>query len=181
MPRKLHIGGQVKAQGWEVFNAVPGPAVDHMGDARDLSRFEDNIFEEIYASHVLEHFDYINALDAVLKEWFRVLIPGGRLYVSVPDLDILTELFTSKDKLTMNERFFVMRMMFGGHIDQYDYHLVGLNQEFLVYYLVQAGFINLRKVGGFGLFSDTSNMIYKDVRISLNIIAEKPQIPITGI
>jgi predicted SAM-dependent methyltransferase len=180
MRRKLHIGGQVKVQGWEVLNAVPSPVVDHLGDARDLSRFEDNIFEDIYASHVLEHFDYFNVLDAVLKEWFRVLMPGGRLYVSVPDMDILTELFTLKDKLTMKERFHVMRMMFGGHVDQYDYHLVGLNQEFLVYYLVQAGFINLKRVAAFGLFSDTSNMIYKDVPISLNVIAEKPQSSITG-
>ena len=37
MSRKLHIGGQVKAAGWEVLDANPGPIVDHVADARDLS------------------------------------------------------------------------------------------------------------------------------------------------
>lgn len=67
-----------------------------------------------------------------------------------------------------------MRMMFGGHIDEYDYHIVGLDQDFLAHFLTQAGFINLRRTGGFGLFEDTSNMLYKGVAISLNVIAEKP-------
>src|ERR1700677_4234075 len=34
---KLHIGGQVKAAGWEVLDANPGPIVDHVANARDLS------------------------------------------------------------------------------------------------------------------------------------------------
>ena len=67
-----------------------------------------------------------------------------------------------------------MRMMFGGHVDEYDYHLVGLNEEFLNSYLYHAGFVNARRVKGFGLFDDTSNMVFKDTAISLNIIAEKP-------
>jgi predicted SAM-dependent methyltransferase len=58
MSRKLHIGGQVKAAGWEVFDANPGPIVDHVANARDLSVFPDHTFERIYASHVVEHFDY---------------------------------------------------------------------------------------------------------------------------
>jgi len=171
---KLHIGGQLKVAGWEVFNSVPAPYVDHLGNAKDLSRFKDNTFSDIYASHVLEHFDYANELEIALKEWYRVLVPGGNMYVSVPDLDILAQLFTAKDRLNADERFFVMRMMFGGHVNEYDYHVVGLNEEFLSYFITRAGFVNIRRVSSFGLFEDTSDSVYKGVPISLNVIAEKP-------
>jgi FkbM family methyltransferase len=179
MSRKLHIGGQEESEGWEILNATPAPYVTHVCNANDLSIFQDNTFTEIYASHVLEHFDYSAELEATLKEWLRVMEPGGKIYISVPDLDVLAELILQKDKLTVDERFFVMRMMFGGHIDKYDYHVVGLNQDFLAGYLNNAGYTNLRRVNSFGLFNDTSNMQYKETPISLNIIAEKPRLQVS--
>jgi predicted SAM-dependent methyltransferase len=174
IPRRLHIGGTVRVDGWEVLNVNPGPHVDHVCDAKDLSHFSDNTFSEIYASHVVEHFDYVNELIHTLKEWGRVLVPGGRVLVSVPDLDILAKLFVSSDRLTANERFHVMRMMFGGHVDRYDYHLVGLNMEFLTYFLHKAGFINVARVKDFGIFDDASSLVFKGTHISLNVVAEKP-------
>jgi predicted SAM-dependent methyltransferase len=173
LSRKLHIGGKQRASGWEVLNAVPADYVDHLGNAKVLSQFKDNTFSDIYASHVVEHFDYVDELETTLREWNRVLIPGGNIYISVPDLDILAQLFLSKDKLTSDEQFSVMRMIFGAHTDQFDYHLVGLNQEFLTDYLSQAGFTHIRRVEKLGLFDDTSNMLFKGVAISLNMIAEK--------
>lgn len=175
MSRKLHIGGQVKTAGWEVLNALPAPYVDHVCNANNLSQFADNSFAEIYASHVVEHLDYAGELAATLKEWHRVLETGGRIFISVPDLDTLARLILAKDKLNVSERFFVMRMLFGGHIDKYDYHVVGLNEEFLTEFLATAGFVNIKRVPEFGLFNDTSSMLFKGVAISLNLIAEKPQ------
>ena len=45
MTRKLHIGGQVRTKGWEVFNVNDAPYVDHVGNARDLSPFESDSFQ----------------------------------------------------------------------------------------------------------------------------------------
>ena len=172
-PRKLHIGGKVRMAGWELLNVVAGNSVDHIGNAKDLSRFAEDTFQEIYASHVLEHFDYAGELVAALKEWRRVLVPGGRLLVSVPDLDVLAALMLDKEHLSVDERRYVMQMIFGGHIDQYDYHQTGLNLDFLTAWLTDAGFVNIRQVDGFGLASDTSTYEYKGRAISLNVIAEK--------
>ena len=158
-----------------MLDANPGAVVDHVGDAGDLARFETATFEAVYASHVLEHFDYKDALPATLREWHRVLSAGGMLYVSVPDMDVLASLLVLKEKLTLEERFHVMRMLFGGHIDRFDYHLVGLTVDFLATYLMEAGFVNLRRVKTFGLFEDTSAMAFKGVPISLNVVAEKPR------
>lgn len=174
MNRKLHIGGKVRAEGWEVLNAIPDVCVDHVGNANDLSRFADNTFDAVYASHVVEHFDYKDELLLTLNEWNRVMVPGGRLYVSVPDMDVLCRLFLERQQLTGNDRYFVMRMMFGGHVDEYDYHVVGLNDEILGAFLREAGFVNQRRVNAFGLFSDTSAMQFRGIPISLNLVAHKP-------
>jgi len=172
--RKLHLGGQVRAEGWEVLNAVPGDHVDHLGNANDLSMFDDNTFSAIYASHIAEHLDYKDELINALREWFRVLTAGGKLYIGVPDMDVLCKLFLDKKQLDVQNRFKVMRIMFGGHYDEYDYHVVGLNQEFLGSFLIEAGFTNLKRVKNFGLFDDTSNMEF-GLPISLNMIARKPK------
>jgi len=181
--RKLHIGGQQQKGGWEIFDANSGSTVDHVGNANDLSQFDDNTFEVVYASHVLEHFDYSGPsaktfldgeLVIVLSEWRRVLKPKGRLKVSVPDMDTLTKMYADRENYTKEDRFALMRMIFGGHIDRYDYHYVGLNEELIVDALQAAGYGRLWRVENFGLFDDTSNYCYKGVPISLNIEAEKP-------
>jgi predicted SAM-dependent methyltransferase len=171
--RKLHIGGTVAASGWEIINVVQDSYVDHLGNANDLTRFPDNSFDVIYASHVLEHFDYNGELLSTLREWHRVLKTLGRLYVSVPDVDVLARLLLAKDRLATNERFFVMRMIFGGHVDANDYHFVGLNEDFLKDFLSAAGFSAIKKVDKFDIFQDTSSMTFKDELISLNLIAKK--------
>lgn len=175
--RKLHIGGLKRHKGWEVLNAVPGSHVDHVGNAKDLSRFEDGTFDQVYASHVLEHFSYNGDLEVVLKEWFRVLKPGGTLFVSVPDLHLLCRMFLDREHLTTAERFFVMNMMFGGQLDEYDFHYTGLDDVLLAMFLMRAGFVNLARVKGFGLFDDTSVQLFKGVPISCNMTAEKPRQP----
>jgi hypothetical protein len=52
------------------------------GDARDLKWFRDESLDFVYSSHVLEDFEDTSA---VLLEWLRVLKPGGRLVLYLPD------------------------------------------------------------------------------------------------
>jgi GT2 family glycosyltransferase/predicted SAM-dependent methyltransferase/tetratricopeptide (TPR) repeat protein len=171
--RRLHIGGKQSKPGWEIFNAVPAENVTHLGDARDLSRFEDNTFSELYASNLLEHFDYLHDLMGVLKEWLRVLKPAGRIYLSVPDLAALSRLFLDK-QLDASMRFQVMRAILGGHTDQHDYHLAAFDYDILYKYLVTAGFVAISRAEPFELFEDTSNYVMYGHTISLNVTAEKP-------
>lgn len=169
--RRLLIGSQARFDGWESFDAVPGPGVDHLGDAKDLSRFGDATFAEVYASHVLEHFGYQQDLVTALREWRRVLVPRGVLYVSVPDLDTLAEMLLLRETFDTGDRWGVMRMMFGGQMDPHDFHFVGLNADFLTSYFKAAGFVEWARVDSFGLFTDTSEHTYKGWRISLNMLA----------
>ena len=173
--RRLHIGGKERSDGWEILDALERPEVDHLGNAKDLARFAENSFDVVYASHVMEHFDYRDEIAEVLREWCRVLVPGGMLNVSVPDLNTLAELFLLRESLTIDDRWLIMRMMFGGHVDEYDYHQVGLNEEFLSLYLIRAGFTQIRRVDDFGFFADTSMLKFAGIPISCNLEARKPQ------
>jgi predicted SAM-dependent methyltransferase len=169
----LNIGGRAAAPGWELFDARPGPGVDHVGNVNDLSRFADGSFDTVYASHVLEHLDYQGELQNTLAQCLRVLKPGGVVQISVPDMETLCRLML-KPGLSKSERYTVMRMMFGGHIHPFDYHQVGLTQEFLHDFLADAGFVDIQHVSPFKHFFDNSDMKFSDEFISLNMQARRP-------
>lgn len=83
--RCLEIGpGDDRIEGFETLNINPGPNVDYVGDATRRLPFEDNTFDLVYCSHILEHVPWYQT-EATLMEWIRVLRPGGRLEVWVPD------------------------------------------------------------------------------------------------
>jgi|TARA_B110000305_G_C19045177_1_gene450086 predicted SAM-dependent methyltransferase len=169
---KLHIGGKEKKEGWSILNIQKNDNIDFVGDISDLSQFEDNSIDEIYASHVVEHVNQKN-IKKTLSGIHRVLKTNGKFYISVPDMDVLCRIFIAKGAPT-KVKFHVMRMMFGGQIDEFDFHYFGWNLEFLKDYLSSAGFKKIEKVKFFSIFSDTSNYApYNEVPISLNIIAYK--------
>jgi predicted SAM-dependent methyltransferase len=167
---KLHLGGTHPKDGWEIMNALPGDHVDHLGDVRDLSRFSDSSYDVVYASHIVEHLGYVRDLGSVLSGVARVLRPGGRFFVSVPDLETLCSMFADPNA-TSEVRFVLMRMMFGGQVDQYDFHHVGLWDEYLAAMLFQAGFSGVYRVPRFGIFDDTSELVFGGKLISLNMVA----------
>lgn len=173
MPFKLNIGNRSPAEGWKNFDIDPGPDVDFTGDCTDLSQFADSSIDTIYASHVLEHVSYQLDLQTTLNEWFRVLVPGGTVMISVPDLEMLCRLYLAPN-LKAEHRFQIMQIMFGGQINEFDFHAVGLSFELLGFYLMTAGFKDVTRVENFGLFSDCSLVQVAGVPISLNITAQKP-------
>jgi len=168
---KLHIGGEEKKEGWKILNIQQKPDVDFIGDITDLSQFEDNSIEEIYASHVVEHVAQ-KKVETTLKGIHRVLKDSGKFYVSVPDMDILCKIYLDP-KAPPKVKFHTMRMMFGGQIDDFDFHYFGWNFQFMNEFLLKAGFKKIERVKSFSLFNDTSDYAPYGPPISLNIIAYK--------
>ena len=75
---KLHIGcGERFLAGYKHYDVRKvGAHIDYVGKADDLSIFDDNSIEEIYACHLLEHFGR-HDVERVLNVWYTKLHTGG--------------------------------------------------------------------------------------------------------
>ena len=94
---KLHLGcGKRYIPGYIHIDAVPFEHIDQVCSIDRLEFLENDSVEVIYGCHVLEHFKR-KETPAVLKEWYRILKPGGTLRLAVPDFRALVEVYQKSD------------------------------------------------------------------------------------
>lgn len=74
------------------------PHIDHKSGIDHLPFFADGSVDLIYCSHALEYFDRDKARE-VLKEWHRVLAPGGVLRLAVPNFEALIKVYNQTKEL----------------------------------------------------------------------------------
>ncbi len=166
---KLHIGGTETKEGWSVLNIQQVPGVDYVGDIQNMP-FDDGAVDEIYACHILEHLSYQGELQKALKECRRVLKPGGVFRISVPNLLVLCGLLCTPG-IDPSEQMHLMRIIYGGQVDEYDHHKTGFTVDLLASFLSQAGFETMKTVETFGLFQDCSEIVIGGQLISINVEA----------
>lgn len=129
---RLNIGGGSRP--------IPGYlTVDRMfGDEACPLPHEDGSMCEVYASHVLEHFGWAEYED-VLREWVRVLKPGGTLKISVPDVDRLMAMQGQPGVPPTGA------VLMGGQIDANDFHKSAWNTPDLKAVLKRVGLVGIRE------------------------------------
>lgn len=163
--RKLDIGpggAPIQEEGWDTLDIVGNPTVK-----ADLSKplpIEDNTYDLINLSHVLEHLPWFLAID-VLKELYRILKPEGTLEVWVPDFDKLVYIYLhQKDYLdfpkpmlyskfnpdhlvmaTLNYRLFAGCKGTQENVEE-AWHRACFNYEYLGYCLNKAGFKDIKRI-----------------------------------
>jgi predicted SAM-dependent methyltransferase len=64
------------------YTRVGDDPVQLGGDARNLYWFRDGVLDFVYSSHLLEDFE--DTVE-IMREWVRVLKPGGHLVLYLPD------------------------------------------------------------------------------------------------
>jgi SAM-dependent methyltransferase len=78
---QIGVRGQKLGPNWKSVDLYdPSPLIDYRYDIKSLG-FEDNCFDAIICNAILEHVD---DPQKALRELFRVLKPGGRIWVEVP-------------------------------------------------------------------------------------------------
>jgi len=84
--RKLHVGcGDLLLPGWFNTDAFPrGHDIAYV-NATGRFPFGDGTFHYVFTEHMIEHVPVDVAIN-MLKECHRVLIPGGKIRISTPDL-----------------------------------------------------------------------------------------------
>jgi len=86
---KLHLGcGTVRLDGW--INIDLETRADLKLDVRRPLPFADGAARLIYHEHLMEHLTVEEGC-ACLRDWFRVLQPGGVLRIATPDLAYVVE------------------------------------------------------------------------------------------
>lgn len=86
---KLNLGcGDKILTGYVNVDVAPnraGKSPDVLCDLHDLEPFDSDAVDEVLAVHVVEHFWRWEVVD-ILREWVRVLRPGGRMVLECPNL-----------------------------------------------------------------------------------------------
>ena len=113
-------------------------AVDVIADARFLP-FKDEVFDYVYASHVLEHFSYHEVKD-VVREWGRVLKRGGVIEIRVPWLRMICLRFI------IRPNWGDIRLIYGGQEYPEDFHKCGFSFKLLKEILEECGFKHVKRV-----------------------------------
>lgn len=101
--RKLQIGTSFSPlKGWlNTDYIVEIPGVIYL-DATRRFPFPDNTFDYIACEHMIEHIDYDGG-QAMLRESFRVLKPGGKIRIATPDIRVIMALCTAEKSDIQNE------------------------------------------------------------------------------
>lgn len=89
---KLNIGsGIVRKPGFVSVDLYERKA-DVKAAAHKLDMFGNGSIEEIFTSHMIEHLSPQD-FEAALREWHRVLQPGGKLTIRCPNFEIYAREF----------------------------------------------------------------------------------------
>ena len=113
--------------------------VHHVQDVTNLSKFPSGYADMIYACMVLEHIPKDKSI-SVLKEWKRVLKPGGVLRLSVPDFDAMLHVYADNRKDIAS----IINPLMGGQGYGHNYHFNVFTRSSLSHLLKDAGFCSVR-------------------------------------
>ena len=151
--------------------------------------FEDGEFQVVYHSQVLEHFPKDKSLD-FMKNCHRILAPGGKIRVVVPDLEFLCKKYISllDECLTGNptrqveiEYQWILLQMYdqtvrnksGGMMRDFLENLSGEDQKLLAHSLGRVGSSILKNKSGRSKISDLLKKFIMDPGKALSRLISK--------
>lgn len=144
--------------------------VDHISLVYPLD-YDNNMFDLAYSSHVLEHFPRKQTLN-ILKEWVRVIKPGGILRLSVPDIAALIKIYRQTKDLEQ-----IIGPLYGNQDYMYNFHATTFDYDTLKILMEKAGltaihYWDFRRTIHSDHF-DYSQAETKGILISLNLEGRK--------
>jgi hypothetical protein len=150
---RLNLGsGSVPLEGYENLDGKYGDSIYPLN-------VEDGSCGEIRASHVLEHFSHHEVMD-ILRHWVSKLAPGGLLKIAVPDMEKIARAYLEGEAIN------VQGYIYGGQVDERDFHKCGFDAEVLLEMLLDAG---LERVHDWSSSGDCAAL-----PISLNLAGYRP-------
>ena len=166
---RLNLGGRDKPiPGFITVDLCESDGEGWREDIRELKTVKDGTVDEIYASHCLEHIPHLKTLET-LKTWRRVLKPGARAYIGVPNFHAMVQLYKQ-----FGLTDFIRNMLYGDQGYPLAYHYTAFTFETLAPLLVDAGFSDVKRIDDLPYnLNDCSKLVdnYTGTPISLNVEA----------
>lgn len=162
--------------GGEVFPIrVPVADAEYLGNAairEDMptAGVADNSIHSVRASHCLEHFGHRERM-AVLAEWVRVLKPGGKIQIAVPDMAVMYQAFANKQADWPLEGY-----MYGGQVDENDFHKSAYTEGGLTALMLMSGIERIRRWN-----SDAQDCAALPVSLNLEGYKANPGLKVAGL
>ena len=119
-------------------------------DITKLTDFGDNTVTEIMASHVFEHLSPYDSIP-ILKEWLRVMKPGAKIAMEMPDILELCKQFVANNGVNIGRQYGLLNAIYGS-VNTTDVgdkseitspHLFGWWPESLYYHMTEAGYTDI--------------------------------------
>jgi len=151
LPCALHIGcGPNRKPGW--INIDLDPGADICLDMREALPFPNNSAKIIYGEHFFEHLDLAEGTH-FLRECLRVLLPGGRLSIGVPNARFCMEDYVSGDRdnwIAVRDRYHPKWCTTPMHSANYFFrqdgeHKYAYDEETLIGLVRDCGFSNVKE------------------------------------
>lgn len=109
--------------------------IDVVGDVKYLHDFEDEEFDFILASDIIEHFPISDTAE-ILKEWTRVLKDGGMIEFRLPNLAAICKQYNEK-----RDAKNVSWLLYGGQDYPGNFHYVGFDRKLFKEEYSKAGLV----------------------------------------
>ena len=140
--RMVHVGcGGVVAPGFINMDARRMPHIHFIiHGIAEVKFLPPESIDLIYLSHVLEHVPHSHVV-AVLEQFHRVLHPGGRCRVSVPDFDLLLDIYRIHDQ----DLDRIVQPLMGGQDFPQNFHFSAFNEALLTKRFLAAGFAEVHR------------------------------------
>lgn len=152
---KIDVGsGQLPREGYFGLDIVHISGVDCVCDMRCLP-LGDGAIEEVYSCHALEHLTHQGGIVAA-KEMLRVLAPGGRVEIRVPDLEAHIIQYLEGDTRH------AMAGLYGWQSYVGDVHLWNYSYRSLCALLRQTGFVEIQRLDDLPYWLSVE--AYKEIR-----------------
>lgn len=127
---KLNLGcGKDIKEGYTNLDIDPISDKVLKQDVENLKDFADNSVSEILAFDIIEHFP-LRKINPIIKEWCRVIHPGGKLVIQTPDIEVV---FTDYYKLAQagNITWTRFSTIIHGKDEPFQTHYVSLSFQWL--------------------------------------------------